>query len=275
MVFESTSPAPPAPPPAPVRDKVRIRFRKDGALRWLSHHDLMRTLERMLRRAELPMHCTQGFNPRPRMVFALSLPLGVVGCQEVVELELEQVLPLEEVQERLFRQAPPGLTLLSLRRVSPKGNAQVCRLSYRLGVPPDRMEGLADKVAAVLAAKECWVERKRPQRAGTQACERRIDVRPFLADLCLPEVANLTEPLAVPVPGATHALEMTLWLTPEGTARPDEVLGLVGLQDLLPAGVVLERSRLELHDEMAPTSPTTDPGQGRVESTPWHEPTSF
>jgi len=51
-------------------DKFRIRFRKVGDLRLLSHHDLMRTFERMLRRAGLPFRSTEGFHPKPRMVFA-------------------------------------------------------------------------------------------------------------------------------------------------------------------------------------------------------------
>src|ERR1700683_2821403 len=100
----STIPPPDSPP---LRDKVRIRFRKDHDLRLLSHHDLMRTFERMLRRAELPIRRTQGFHPHPRLIFALSLPLGVVGCAEVVELELDEFLPVEEIRERLLQQSPP------------------------------------------------------------------------------------------------------------------------------------------------------------------------
>ncbi len=81
--------------------KFRIRFRKCGDLRFLSHHDLMRAFERMLRRAALPFRSTEGFHPHPRLVFALSLPLGVVGLDEAVELELLQELPPEEVFSRL------------------------------------------------------------------------------------------------------------------------------------------------------------------------------
>src|SRR4051812_3932474 len=130
---EGPSKAPAASPP--LRDRLRFRFRKDGPLRWLSHHDLMRTVERMLRRAQLPLSCTEGFNPHPRMAFALSLPLGVVGCEEVLELELSELLPLEEIHERLTRQCPPGLTLLSVQRAPSRRPAQVRRLSYRLRVP--------------------------------------------------------------------------------------------------------------------------------------------
>src|SRR5437868_14722168 len=128
--------------PTSTLDKVRIRFRKDGALRLLSHHDLMRCFERMLRRAALPVRQTQGFHPKPRLVFALSLPLGVVGCEEVVELELDEVLPPEEVRERLVRQAPPGLDILSIKRIGPRDGAQVRRPTYRLTLPAARVAGL-------------------------------------------------------------------------------------------------------------------------------------
>lgn len=77
-----------------VRDKVRIRFSKTGELRWISHHDLMRTFERMLRRAAIPFHSTAGFNPKPRLVFAMPLPLGVIGLQEVADPELEASISL-------------------------------------------------------------------------------------------------------------------------------------------------------------------------------------
>src|SRR5205807_8000052 len=107
-----------------ARDKVRIRFRKYRDLRLISHHDLMRCFERMLRRAALPFHSTEGFNPKPRMAFALSLALGIEGHEEVVELELDEELPPDEVQARLSRQAPAGMEILSVRRVPCSTRAQ-------------------------------------------------------------------------------------------------------------------------------------------------------
>src|SRR5260221_4206303 len=97
-----------------VHEKIRIRFRKAGNLRLISHHDLMRCFERMLRRASLPYHSTAGFNPKPRLVFAMPLSLGVVGLQEIGELELDEELPPEEIQARLTAQAPAGLGILSI-----------------------------------------------------------------------------------------------------------------------------------------------------------------
>jgi radical SAM-linked protein len=224
--------------PKHAADKVRIRFRKSGTLRLLSHHDLMRTFERLLRRSELPFHRSQGFHPKPRLIFALSLPLGVVGREEVVELELGQVLPLEDIHARLTRQTPPGLEILSVRRIPLKVNAQVRRLAYALPVPVERLPDLRSRIAEVLAAQECWIDRHRPQ---SRQAGRRLDVRPFLVDL-----------LINPHDGSekTVMLEMVLRLTSAGTARPEEVLGLLRLEDLLDVGVVFERSRLELHDEL-------------------------
>jgi radical SAM-linked protein len=218
-----------------VCDKVRIRFQKTGNLRLVSHHDLMRCFERMLRRSVLPVHSTQGFHPKPRLVFALSLPLGVIGCEEIVELELDELLPLEEIRERLARQAPDGLIIDAIERISPKATAHVQAISYRVSLPLNSCSELPARAAAILASQQCPVERTRPEA-------RVVDLRPFLRDLhVLPD-----------------SLEFDLWVTPKGTARPEEVLSLLGLDQLTADGAVVERTRLELRDETVNTpSPQT------------------
>lgn len=235
-----------------VRDKHRIRFRKSGDLRLVSHHDLMRCFERMLRRAALPYHATAGFNPKPRLIFALSLGLGIEGCAEVVELELDDLLSPEELRERLARQAPPGLDILSVRRIDVKTTAQVRCAAYQIAVPANLRPGLEERIAALKAAEHCWIERTRPQ-------PRRFDLLPYLRDVRL----------------QGDALDIDLWVTPTGTARPDEVLRQLGLDDLLAAGSVLQRTKLELHDETtdsptpAPVSaPVLEPSERRLLSAP-------
>jgi radical SAM-linked protein len=225
---QAAQPAAPAGAAAPAREKVRVRFRKGGDLRLLSHHDLMRTFERLLRRASLPFRSSEGFHPKPRFVFALSLPLGIVGCEEVVELELAEPVPPEEVHARLAARAVPGLEILSVRRVASRKAAQVRRVTYRVPLPAGREAELPGRVAAVLAAPACPVERTRPEK-------KTIDLRPYIDQIRI----------------APGALEMDLWVKPSGMARPDEVLGLLGLQDVAEAGVVVERARLELEDETA------------------------
>jgi radical SAM-linked protein len=206
-----------------------MRFRKDGALRFVSHHDLMRCFERMLRRAELPFHSTQGYNPKPRLVFALSLALGVVGRCEVVELELDEELPTNEIHDRLSQQAPEGLTILEVRRVAPQAKARVRRVCYEIPLPFNLRGGLRERLDALLGAPQCWVERQRPE-------PRRVDIRPYFRGFHL----------------HSDALELDLWVTPNGSARPNEIVTILGLKHLLEDGAVLERTTLELFDECVP-----------------------
>src|SRR3954462_14471440 len=98
-------------------DKVRIRFRKSGDLRLVSHLDLMRSLERLLRRATLPFRRTEGFHPSPRLVLAQSLPLGVVGHREVLELELTEEIEPDDVLGRMRAHTVPGIEFLSATRI--------------------------------------------------------------------------------------------------------------------------------------------------------------
>jgi radical SAM-linked protein len=228
---EHAAEAPPPQPPPGAKDKVRLRFRKDGALRWLSHHDLLRTFERLLRRSGLPFRSSQGFNPHPRIVFALSLPLGVIGRAEIVELELDEEIAPAEVRDRLQAQCPPGLSFLDAVRIPRNAGVRVRGLCYGISVPSERIVATRERISEVLAGGPCWVERSKPEH-------RRLDIRPFLRELRLDEAAAL--------------LLMDLWLLPTGTARPDEILALLGLADLIEKGAVLERVRLEMEDETSP-----------------------
>src|SRR5437762_6344344 len=124
-------------------DKLRFRFAKTGRLRLLSHHDLMRCLERMLRRAGVPFKSTAGFHPTPRVVFALSLPFGVVGRDEAVEVELTHPCDADEVLARLNSQAPDGLSFTHVSVVPMRATAIPPRLVYTLPLPDARRAGAA------------------------------------------------------------------------------------------------------------------------------------
>src|SRR5439155_24723748 len=104
----------------------------------------------------------------------MPLGLGIIGLDEVLELEFDEALEPAEVQRRLAEQMPPGLEILSVRRIAPKAAVQVRRAGYRVRVPAQRLAGLAGRIAALLAAPECWIERARPSPP-------RIDLRPYLS----------------------------------------------------------------------------------------------
>lgn len=236
MACEPITPAP--KPPIQERFKYRLRFCKGDDLRLVSHHDLMHVCERLFRRAELPVAQTQGFHPTPRMIFALSLPLAVLGSNEVLELELTADLPEEELLNRMRRAAPPGLVFHNVRRIPLKTTAQVRRCFYRLPLSVDETD-VSSRCETLLARDHLWMQRHKPYR-------RQVDIRPFL------EGARAD----------SGQLKFTSWMTPFGTAKPDEVLRLLGLHHLVEQGSVLERYDLELIDEApadAPPVPLVDP----------------
>ena len=232
-------------------DKFRFRFAKSGTLRLVSHHDLMRCGERMLRRAAVPFKSTAGFHPTPRLVFALSLPLGVAAASEVVELELTEPRDGDELLATLNAQSPAGLTFKSVAAVPMKTTARVRRVVYELPLPPTRVTPVTAAAAALLAEPKVWVERLRPSA-------KRLNIRPYVRNLHV-ENRGLTPPAR---------LVMDLWVTQEGTARAEELLTLLGAADLLDAGAVLERTTVELRDEITLTEPNDSPPDGPADSVP-------
>ncbi len=206
--------------------KVRLRFAKRGDLRLVSHHDLMRCLERMARRAELPLAQSQGFNPRPKIAFTLALALGIEGHHEVVEMELLEPLEPSEVLRRLASVSPPGLDWLDAEAPGPGRAAQAEAVRYALAVPADRREDARAALAEFLARDRWPYTRHRPDRTVE------IDLRPFLLE------ANLEEPDGI--------LRFRLKMSPGGSARPEEVIDALGLRDLLGQGAVLARTEVEL-----------------------------
>jgi radical SAM-linked protein len=210
--------------------KFRLRFQKTGLLRLVSHHDLMRVLERMLRRARLPFRSTSGFHPLPRVIFALSLPLGVEGLHEVVEIELTEPMDASSVLSRIQAQSPDGLTFLSIREVAKNASAQVRQAGYSIDVPPERTDELSHRCKQLLAQSSCISRREKPHA-------RDVDIRPYMIDLR--------------VDGSS--LKLDFLVTANGTARADEVLKLLDASDLLEQGFILSRTHLHLHEEIEQT----------------------
>lgn len=92
-------------------NKFRIRFSKTGIAKYISHLDLMRTMQRVFVRNGLEIKHTQGFNPHPHMVFALPLSVGCESVCELMDFELTKDTSIEEVKEALSSGFPLGITV--------------------------------------------------------------------------------------------------------------------------------------------------------------------
>lgn len=93
---------------------IRLRFKKEGRAKFISHLDLNRVMQRALRRANIPIWRTQGFNPHPYIVFALPLSLFYESDCEFMDAKLDEEMPLSEIKERLAAQMPEGIVILQV-----------------------------------------------------------------------------------------------------------------------------------------------------------------
>ena len=206
-------------------NKVRLRFAKRGDLRLVSHHDLVRCLERAIRRAGLSVADSQGFNPRPKVTFALSLALGIEGCREIVEIEFAEPIEPEDVLARLASVSPAGLEWLDARPALSKRAPKVEAVGYRFSLPTDRIESGRAALTRLLAAESRPYARRRPDRTVE------LDLRPFL-------LSAEIDPEGV--------LRFRLKVTDSGAAaRPEDIIDVLELGDLLREGSVLARTVVE------------------------------
>ncbi len=162
---------------APIAQKLAFTFSKTGAARFYSHHDLMRHIERALRRAELKPRLTAGFNPQPRVVFPHALGLGVGSICEVVEIEFVDHRPANAVFQALKKTAAPVMELTGVETMAPvKGGRQPARTAYRIDGWPEHVtqKVLADAADAILSEEKIEVQRGAVDKART------VDMRPYL-----------------------------------------------------------------------------------------------
>ena len=185
---------PPAlPQRAPASERVcrlRIGFAKTGSLALISHLDLLRLLERALRRTGLPVSFTGGFHPLPRLQVALPLPLGVEGTGEWLDLEFTEAVEPAAVRARLQPELPPGLQLLSAAVVptfGPSLSQELEAADWILELQPvqpaaalEQLGPWQEAMAALLQAEQLpWHDSDKKGRP------RQRDCRPALRDLHL------------------------------------------------------------------------------------------
>ncbi len=99
--------------------KVRyvIKFTKESSIKFISHLDLMRTIQRVIRRADLPMEYSKGFNPHMAMSIAQPLSVGVYSDAEYMDIVLVEELSEEEVINRLNEKTASGIKFLNAKKV--------------------------------------------------------------------------------------------------------------------------------------------------------------
>ena len=170
---------------SPVKQRLRFTFGKFGALKYISHLEVAKLWERVLRRANAPILYSEGFNARPRFHLASPLPLGMTSECEIAEVMLREVLPtLDGLVERLESVSPAGLKVYSIVPVSiqsPALQTLVRSAEYRVTFMDSlRRDDLQARIDAILTA-DSIIRRKTDKKGRTHI----QDLKPLIYALTL------------------------------------------------------------------------------------------
>ena len=162
--------------------KARIKFRKNGVMKFIGHLDIMRYFQKAIRRAEIPIAFTSGYSPHMIMSFANPLGVGLTSDGEYFDIELTESIASKEAVRRLNEQMVDGMEIVSFVQIpddkKSKGMSIVAGADYLSSVKNGSLpEKLAEKLEAFYAQNEICVVKK------TKKSEKEVDIRPMIYKL--------------------------------------------------------------------------------------------
>lgn len=171
---------------------MRSRFYKKNDMVFISHLDLIRTFERAIRRANIPVAYTQGFNPHPIMAFATALGIGVASEGEYIDMQLSDNIDSELFMNRLNGVLPEGLKIVQSKIIADKAKSLmsiICSSTYLVKLKTKKLLNETDIKQHIknLLDREVIIElRQKKQRRGRKNRKpgsREINIRPFIKSI--------------------------------------------------------------------------------------------
>ena len=223
---------PDGPPPPPAVQKLRIRYAKRSRLRFSSHRDFQRALERALRRAEVPMAYSAGFSPHPKVSYANAAPTGAASEAEYLEISVTERVEPARLREALDAALPPGLDIVEVVQAGPGALAERLAAGWWELVLPGTAPDEARAAVAVLLARDV-VEVERLTKNGRRTLDARAAV--VRLDVVGPEGALSDLGRAAGGSGRVCAILHLVVRHATPAVRPDDVLtALHAVADLAP-----------------------------------------
>ena len=201
-----------------MKKKIRLKFRKVGELRFLSHLELVHLFYRASKRADVPLCFSEGFHPMPRIIFATALPVGMESRVEIVDMECEGKITPPELLERLNRTLPPGVEIMEAEEIPLFFHLSSLSHLSVYWIPLDRFlskEEAVPKIKKALDEREFFVHQERDGK------ERTVDIRPLIERM---EIKQKNESSGEE---SQWGVELVIRRTVGRTAKPIEIVGAV------------------------------------------------
>lgn len=159
--------------------KIRIKFEKDGVMRYIGHLDIMRYFQKTIRRAEIDIKYSTGFSPHQIMSFAAPLGVGHISYGEYFDIEVNSHNGKQDMMERLNAAMVPGMRITNVVELPDNaGNAMatVAAARYRVELKnPDEMKiDFVELTNAFLGQDEILVTKQ------TKKQELTLDIKPYI-----------------------------------------------------------------------------------------------
>ena len=219
-----------------ARSRVRLRWSKSEEVRFTSHLDVGRTLERTIRRSGIPIAYSEGFHPHQKVAFGPPLPLGFVSDSEYLDIQLTEPYT-SLILNRLNQALPPGFKFLEATPILGKSDSlssiiNLAIYQVRLDLPLNQTEKLSK---SIIEKENLWVKRISKERV------KEVDIKRQIVKLECERFAQAGERLLED----QVILKMHLGLGSEGYARPEEILvhGF-GFQEKEVLGLLFKRTGL-------------------------------
>lgn len=166
--------------------KVRylIKFTKESNIKFIAHLDLMRTIQKVIRRTDLPVEYSKGFNPHIEMSIAQPLSVGVYSSGEYMDLILEEDINEQEVIDKLNAKTASGIKFLLAKkfyiieneRRLPQSMALIDACRYTIMIKYENVDNLEDQMEELLNNPD-WTTIKKSKKG-----ERELNIRPLIFD---------------------------------------------------------------------------------------------
>lgn len=197
--------------------RLRFRYAEVGKVRFISHRDLARLMERAFRQIGLPLAYSEGYRPRPRLSFGLALPTAASSDAEYVDVSVATTVDvdplIDDLPQRLSAALPDGISVTAVTVLEPGAvslQQVIASCTWRIELLDVAVDDAADRVQRIVAAPSLPLERERKGKLTTS------DVRPAILDL---ELVGPTR----------NGVELEAHLATKPTSlRPAELVRLVG-----------------------------------------------
>jgi len=152
---------------------IRIKFKKYGSLMYISHLDTAKTMQRIILRSGIDIWYSEGFNPQPKIVFAVPLPVGVESECEFMDIKINSYMSCEEIAKRLSSSFPEEMKVVDVY-VPTEKLKNIVYIDYEMEITsPSITHTTAEEITSLLSGDLFVIKRSK----GT---EKEINVKDYI-----------------------------------------------------------------------------------------------